>query len=217
MITSFDPEINALLHLVGIDGALQGQQDDYLYVVEDDLSDTKLNPFIKRDLAYELLIGPGGRPLLSTLTINEANTYLPGSPGLGYPDGYYDGSRWNPITRRMDSWPGYYGGYFRIFLPPESRFLGAVGFDDTPDIATESGRAVIGGYVGLHPGDKRQVRLRWIPAIRPSAPNRYRLLVQRQPGTPARPLTVTVRLLTDYRMTAALPPPTHLSEQSVTW
>ncbi len=217
LVASFDLEVATTLHQLGLDGALLGSHDDYFYLVEHNISYNKLSPFIRQALRYEVELGPDGRPTLATLTVDETNTYSPQARPPGYPDTYYYGGRWNPATYQLDRWEGYYGGYTRLYLPPGSRMLGALGYDESPQTGQESSRTVTGGYVGLLPGEQRQLRYKWEPEAALSLPGHYRLVVQRQPGAPAHPLTVVVHLPPGGQAKDITPPPAATTAETVTW
>jgi hypothetical protein len=217
LATSFEPEVAALLHQMGVDGALRGHEDDYIYLVEDNLSDSKLNPFVQKDLRYEVDLDPTGRPTLSQLTVEYINNYTQEAQPPGQPDENFFGGQWNPKTRVWDIWRGYYGGYVRLFTPPGSRYVAAVGFDEGPHVREENKRTFIGGYIGLWPDLPRQLEFKWIPTILPAEEGRYQLLVQRQPGTLDHALSVAVNLPPGYRAVEVTPPPIASAEGSITW
>ncbi len=217
LIASFDPPTAAGLYDLGLSGALSGQQDDYFYLVESNISYNKLSPFIRQDLQYQVTLDPDGLPTTAALTVKEMNTYAPGPDTAEYPAGYFDGGRWNPQTRQVDQWPTYYGGYTRLYPPPGSEFVAAQGFDEPPDISIENRRVVAGGYLGLLAGETRQLQFKWIPKIRSTQPGQYRLLVQRQPGAPAHALTVIAHLPPQAQVTKITPLPISVTDNAVTW
>jgi hypothetical protein len=141
---------------------------------------------------YTVQVGPDGRPWLGHLIVDIANTYAPEKRLPGHPVGYYAGGRWNPLTHRLDHRDGYYGGYTRVYLPPGSEVMSISGLEDAT-VAEESGKTVVGGFVELLGGEKRQVVIQWRPSsITMSEPGVYRLLAPRQPGAPQRSLAVHV-------------------------
>ena len=218
MIASFDPTLATAFNELGLDGSIRGQQDDYFYLVEDNLADSKLNAFVKQGLKYEVQLEADGRPGLVSLTIDKTNAYVPGTELVGFPqEGYNTGGRWDAQTQRWDKWEGYYGGYLRLFPPPGSQLLEATGFDDQVEVGVESERIVFGSYVGMWAGSQRQLQFRWIPGGQPGMAGQYRLFVQRQPGALAYPLTVQVYLPQGRQATAITPQPTTVTEQTVIW
>ena len=217
LIASFDPPTAAGLFDLGLYGALRGSRDDYIYFVETNVSYNKLSPFIQQDLRYEIQIDPNGAPIEANLTVNEVNTYTPGKGLPGYPEGYYDGGRWNPELRRVEQWKTYYGGYSRLYPPPGAKLIAAVGFDDGPDLSQEEQRTLVGGYVGITSGESRQLRFKWLPNVSVSHLGEYRLFVQRQPGAPDHSLTVLARLPQGFSAKNISPLPISVDDDTVTW
>jgi len=83
------------LHKLGIDGALGGQQQDgYFYLVESNVSVNKSSQFIRQDINYEVTLGPDGWPSLTTLTVDEKNTFRPEDKIPGFPENSFDGLIW---------------------------------------------------------------------------------------------------------------------------
>ena len=192
---SADPLVAETLRELGLDGAVQGERDDFLYLVESNVGYSKLSQHLRQDLEYAVELGPDGRPTASSLTVSIGNAFTPDLRQPGYPEGYYGGSRWNPNKRRLEyHQDGYYGGYTRVLLPATAEVNGVAGFDEGQSVAREGGRVVVGGYNGLKMGELRTVRLQWQPNVQLSRPGVYRLLVQRQPGAPDRRLTVRLTL-----------------------
>ncbi len=217
LITMHDHALAAILNELEIDGAMQGQQDDYFYLIESNVADTKTSQLIQQDLKYEVELDSTAWPTLATLTVDQINTFTPEDKLPGAPENNYRGGRWNFETEVFDRWPGYYGGYTRLFPTNGSEFTTVTGFDEGPYIYDEDYRTVVGGYVGLHPGQQRQLQLKWIPYGQPNEPGRYRLLMQRQPGAPEHALNVVVRLPAGYRAIDISPPALSVTEDSVTW
>lgn len=217
LITNFEPEKALVLHELGVDGALQGAEDDYFYLVEHNVSYNKLSPFIRQDLTYEVELDPNGWPSQSSLLVIERNSYTPGAGLSGYPDNYYAGGRWNPTTLQVERWEGYYGGYTRLYLPRQSQILKAIGFVDNAAIGQESKRTVAGGYVGVMPGQQQELRFQWVPVGQPSTPGQYRLYVQKQPGAPEHTLKIMAHLPPGYQAADISPTPVVTGDNTITW
>jgi hypothetical protein len=205
MVSSFEPQLAALARTYAVDGALLGGRTDYVYLVEQNVSYGKLSPFIRQSLDYTVDLDSAARPRRALLAIDMVNEYAPGRGRPGYPDHYYNGLRWNPEAGRMDLREGYYGGYTRLYLPLGSRILGISGFDEGVSVGTESGKTVVGGYVGLDMGGRRRIQVEWEPSGSSDVVGRYQLLFQRQPGAPHRDLTVRARVPAGVRVSAATP------------
>lgn len=217
LVASFDPSVATTLHALKFDGAIAAPSDDYVYLVLDNLADSKLSSLIDTRFTYEVHLTPNASVQQATLTVTQVNQYTDGVRVRGFNRaGEYTGGRWDPQTGQWDKWPGYYGGYLRLFPAAGSQFISATGFDDTPAIGTEGSHPVYGGYVGLWAGTQRQVVFRWQPQHSPTIPGLYRLLIQRQPGAAAHPVTVRVHLPGGYQATDISPQP-DTSQTGVTW
>jgi LPXTG-site transpeptidase (sortase) family protein len=217
LFASFDPALASQLRELGADGALKGETDDWLYVVEQNVSYTKASPFIQQHLAYTVTLGADARPVDCQLDLAEVNNYTPDKALSEYPKGYYWGNVWNPSTRQLEGWEGYYGGYTRVYMPAGSQDLAASGFVDPPDIGTETGRAVVGGYLGLRMGAERHVAFAWTSGGQSSKPGTYRLVVQHQPGAPGQDLQITVLLPAGFQASRVEPAPERSTASSVSW
>jgi hypothetical protein len=217
MVVRFDSPGAELLDRLGVDGAVGPDPDDYLYLIESNVSYNKLSPFIRQDLEYAVRLGIDGRPVAARLTVDETNRYQPGSGLAGYPDGYYVGWNPDPATGELVSEPGRYGGYTRLLLPEGSQLLGADGPDRAPTSAEEGGRTAIGWYVGVPMGERRRIEMAWVPGGQPSEAGRYRLLVRRQPGAAAHHLVVRVSLPAGWQAAAASPDPAAVEGNTLVW
>jgi hypothetical protein len=95
---------------------------------------------------------------------------------------------------------GLYGGYLRLFTRQPSRLLD-VAIDGASagaeEIGTENGKTVFGRFFGLPKGAKREVSFRYVtPGVAELGDRtaRYRLFIQKQPGTGAVPLSLRFSL-----------------------
>ncbi|MCB0190482.1 MAG: DUF4012 domain-containing protein [Anaerolineae bacterium] len=218
LMASFDPTLALAFHELGVDGALKGQTDDYVYLVEDNLADSKLNTFVPQTLRYEVQLNADASVQSATLFIQKENAYVPGTQVAGFPlEGYYTGGRWDAQTQQWDKWEGYYGGYLRLFPSPDSQLIDATGFDDPVDTKPQHNRPVFGGYVGMWPDTQREIQFEWTPGGQPQEPGRYRLLMQRQPGALEHALTVQVHLPEGVTAVEITPSPVSVTEQTVMW
>ena len=118
-----------------------------------------------------------------------------------YPS-FYFGIWWNPATRREETHLGRYAGYYRVYVPDGTVLLGGAGWDAPLDyLPRENGRAVIGGYLVVDPGQTREVSVDLVPPAADGASGgQYRLTMPRQPSAP--PRAVQVRLAVPAGLTA---------------
>jgi hypothetical protein len=154
------------------DGALRTDHGDYLAVFDQNVTDSKLNPFVDQAISYVAQRRPDGG-LDSRVTITYHNR-----------------------TRHTALWIDrtYYQDYLRVAMPEQSRLISQSGYDDTfwPR-QIEDGRQLIPGYIQVPSGATRSITISY--SVPPSAlpgVQGYRLLLQKQPGSP--PPAVFVRV-----------------------
>jgi len=128
---------------------------------------------------------------------------------------------------------GCFWNYVRFYVPEETRLedveqepvppgslLHRYGFaplgDAGPNVGpVENGKGTYGLFFVLAPGEQREVRLAW--QLPPGTVEeeedrmRYRLLVQKQSGTPGIPLTVIVTMPSGARILSSMPEPAEVA------
>jgi hypothetical protein len=183
-----DPAVQRVIADFGWDGGLKPTSGDYLMVVDSSLRSTKLNLVVEPRIDMDVSIDAEGNAT-NVVTVAYANDYSAWSEGKDpHLAGLVIGDGSLPL----------YGDYLRL-LVPEDASLGAVAEQGTAvgaeDTWSEDGKAVLARFF-LLPLDA-QKELAFTYAV-PSTANvsessrEYRLFVQKQPGTRAIPLTVTV-------------------------
>jgi sortase (surface protein transpeptidase) len=167
-IWTSDEHVQATLAELGWDGRMLTAPADYLYVVSANVGANKVNRAVEQSVNYEIRPSDDGR-LVAHLRLVLRNNHN-ADPGPYRTAEYRD--------------------YLRVYVPPASDLIDASGFDDQPTTALECGRTVFGGLVVVEPGGERAVDLRYrLPAT--VRADRYSLLVQRQPGTPSIPFSLS--------------------------
>jgi hypothetical protein len=184
---SFDPVVQALAHEMKLDGALQDPPGDYLMPVEASVNSTKLNIVIDKRMEMQVALDDLG-DAHSTVTLRYENDLASWEQGRD-PDLVY---------RLMLG--GLYGGYLRLFTKAPSRLLD-VAIDGASagaeEIGSENGKTVFGRFFGLPKGAQREVAFRYVtPGVAELGDRtaRYRLFIQKQPGTGAVPLSLRFSL-----------------------
>jgi hypothetical protein len=185
-----DPEVQAAISDLGYDGGVRPTEDDYLMVVDSSLRSTKLNLVVQPDIALDVTIDEEGNAR-NAVTVNYANDYSAWA------------ERTNPDLVRVATGGGrltLYGNYLRV-LVPDGAALEEVTVEGLPvgseDVWHENGRTVLARYFTLPLDAEREIAFTYaVPSVSDMATNPYvyRLLVQKQPGTRAIPLTVTIHL-----------------------
>jgi hypothetical protein len=184
---SLDPQLQAVAQRMGLDGGLQEPPGDYLMLVEASVNSTKLNIVIDQEIEVQATLDDLGnaRKDVRLRYYNDVASWEQGRD----PD----------LVRRL-MLDGLYGGYLRLFAKGNSRPIGAqidgaeAGLNE---IGEEQGKSVFGRFFALPRGAVRQVDFACLtPAIVDFRGDlaEYRLLIQKQPGTGAAPLTVDIAL-----------------------
>lgn len=192
MLYHTDPLVQQEIQTRGWGGAFPRVPDvHFLSVIDANLGSLKTDQVMERSVAYRVNF-KGMRPR-ATVTLTYRN--------LGQ-------FTWK-TTR--------YQTYVRVYAPEGSTLVEAVGLMDrsrskkqgVADTLHELGYAVFGGFTAVEPGEERSIRFTYdLPesfALRTG--NEHRLLVAKQPGTIAVPLTV--RLDFDKNVVRATPGEDH--------
>lgn len=201
---------NQVLSSLGWNGELRppscpqlvgGQKDqscylDHLFLVDSNVGVNKANYFLRRSHSLVIKVDKDRR-LSHTLTVTYHN------------------------TSESSSWPaGAYKNYSRLYLPP-STVLGSVSINDQPlsetdyTLTAEHGRTVLGFLVEVPIRSQAVVQVNYQSAGRLSEQNPlYTLYWQKQPGTAADPLNITLQYPL-YLKPKIVSPEARVGEQSL--
>ncbi len=173
-------EAQHALQLAGWDGALDTSQGiDSLLVVDMNMGYNKVNANIDRRIEYTVSLGDTPR---ATLTVNYRN-HSPQEQGC---------DRSLAITKTYEMRAeGCYWNYLRVYAPAGSRLLATKGVTETATF-TETGKQVFATFFVVPTAAEKTVEFSY--ELPPMTSNEYRLVVQKQPGTDASPLTIVVTL-----------------------
>jgi hypothetical protein len=169
------------IHDFGADGSMLPTIGDYLYVVDDNRSYNKLNPYVHERATYDVRIQPD-LGLDATLTIHY---HVAPSPARLEGGGPYWG-QWGNVHDYQD--------FLRVYVPPGAVLRSAHGLDVwAPQPAY--GRIQFAGRFLVREGHDATVTFCYtIPAdvFQAERFRRYHLTVQHQPGGDLSSLQVTV-------------------------
>jgi Protein of unknown function (DUF4012) len=187
-----DPQMQAHVVAAGWDGALRQDAGDYLMAVDANVAPVgKLNSVVTRQLAFTAQIDAVGNAH-DNLQVTWANPMATGTGPI------YD------VLRATQHGVQILGNFTRIVVPERSRLVSVSGgstvtpIDSLESQGSEAGRDWFGNYLMIPPGETT-LDWQWIApyvAIPPTSGGvaTYNLVVQKQPGTDADPLTVSVQL-----------------------
>lgn len=155
-----EPELQEVLAQNNWTGALQESDKDYLYVVDANLSNSRIDHLVKRQIGYTVTKTEG--KLVATLRL----------------DYQYDASQEDTsglFQERIE----VYKTYTRIYVPRGAQLISHEGIK-VVDVVDELGKTVFGALITVKPDDKVSVILTY---ELPLATNEeYKLILQKQPG-----------------------------------
>lgn len=185
LVTVNDPATATLLAEAGWSGAVTPGDGDYLLVVDSNVGWNKVNSLVQRTTNYSVAPQADGS-LLADLELvyrhqGEASDQ-PCEHVARYGDSYEE------MMRRC------YFNYIRVLVPAGAELLSAEGFEQD-QVTVKSGErdtTQLAGSLITPSGATRRVRLSYRLPSGLLSDNVYRLRVQKQPGTPALPVKVTL-------------------------
>jgi hypothetical protein len=214
----------AVLARRGWDGAVQPGAHDYLMLVDSNVGYNKVYSFIQEAVDYSVDLSDPGKPL-ATLAIRHTNR-LDGSgdcnfrkrSNVGQYSGYYLGCYWNYLRVLIPNGGSLVGAQTQL-VPPAWTFWGT---GDDGAVMLHQGAATsyeLSTFLVVPTGAQRETVLEYqLPeaVLSEEAQGwRYRLKLQKQPGTGAIPYTVNIRLPTGATMLASSDQSVRLSGQMI--
>ena len=183
-----DPTVQEVIADFGWDGGLKGIEGDYLMVVDSSLRSTKLNLVVEPRIDLHVSIDWEGNAT-NVVTVAYANDYSAWSEGK------------DPHLARVVTADGLlqlYGDYLRLMVPDGANLM-EVAEEGTPvgaeDTWSEDKKAVLARFFVLPLDAKKELAFTYtVPSVVKMSEDfhEYRLFVQKQPGTLAIPLTITI-------------------------
>jgi hypothetical protein len=211
-----DPKVHEVVRNNGWDGRVRQDSSDYLYVVDSNVGWSKADRNIERKLSYRIDLRKASGPRIS-LTLEYQNHGGPGSPGCE-PQWRNRGTSYGQLKNSC------YWNYWRVYVPREARLLSATQLplpsysvsaeigrgragDDTVRVSSSYNKLVLSGLFALDAGETNQVSLVYdLPSDvlrREGEDIAYQLLLQKQPGTRGRDVTVELILPAGYRLASS--------------
>lgn len=182
MLYETDPALQTLLEKQGWAGRVLDAGGDYLSVVDANLGALKTDQVMDRSVSYDVSRDAKGS-LIATVKMT-----------------YKNNGGFTPFTTR-------YRTYTRVYAPSGSVLVDASGqlvndkihdpaqTSGKIDVGSELGKTVFGFFTAVEPGETRTVTMKYtLPTFVSSQiqKNTYKLLVQKQLGTDAVPLTIAM-------------------------
>jgi hypothetical protein len=166
----------------GWGGALARPEGDYLLVVDSNVGYNKVTASVAESIDYTVTLD-GDRPR-ARLVLTYENRSMARRPGCD------QATQYSPVYADMTR--GCYWDYVRVYVPAGARLLASSGGDEAAEALTEQDGDAFAVYLVLPPGERREVVLEYLLPGAATAGDRYTLGVQKQAGTVALPLQVTI-------------------------
>ncbi len=183
------------------DGAVTATTSDYLFVVDTNMGFNKANAIVERRIDYQVRIDAAGLAQ-GRVTVEYRNPTTRTVECIHEP--IYEGS-YDLMIQRC------YWNYLRIYTPEGTTAIANVEGGDMELLGVETGKQVFATWQVLAPQETQQIVLGYyLPnSVVTKAKNglEYRLVVQKQAGTWAHPLRVTVSPPPGTSVVAASPAP----------
>lgn len=188
LLYSRDEEVQEVIAEQGWDGRVMPASGDYLMVVDSSLNSTKLNLVVEPNIQVDISLDDLGNAR-NTVTTTYANDYTSWAVGK------------DPHLASLVVGAGtltVYGNYLRLLLPEGSTIQDvreggtSVGAEA---VWQEHGKTVLGRYFALTQDATKTLSFTYlVPSALDTSQNpfTYSLLVQKQPGTAAIPLKISV-------------------------
>lgn len=167
------------------DGAQVVPRGDYLMVAESDFGFAEVGLFVDTRITYSVTLTNDLVPITATVRLAIGNEF----------------DQWRQARTRQlilgrclqQDLPGCYGNFVRIYVSPTARGLAGTGFDSKAEIGRNGGTTMFGSYILNVMGELRSASLHLAPRLGATPDSTYRLYVQKQGGTLARPLRLELR------------------------
>lgn len=225
-----DPALQETVHQNGWDGSLSNAPGDYLMVVDSNVGFSKVNRNITREIRYDVNLGGDSPEARLDITYHNLSSGKP-------PDGCRIQSSDVAGSTYAESKNACYWDYVRVYTPdggalggsspfpmPQGSLYRRVGYNDIEDtlrVYQEAAKTVFAGFFTVEIGATRAVAFIYtLPqgVLQKEGDNlRYNLRIQKQPGIPTTPSTVTVRLPSGYRLLQASPTPVIHSSDTISF
>jgi Protein of unknown function (DUF4012) len=224
MLYARDAALQKFMASEGWDGALRETSADYLMVVDSNIGFNKVNPRIQEQLDYHVNLAAPGQPFAQVL-IRYTNT----SPQLPCTEHVSSGT--GTYEQRMTA---CYWDNVRLYVPRGARLL-AHNLEDIPakwspvrhllpgvvSVYAEDNHTVLEGYALVPTGQDKTVHMIYRLPDRvletTATSTTYRLIIQKQPGSPAYPVHVSLDLPPGAEILSTVPTAAGQRGQTITF
>ena len=200
-----DPAPATLARRTGADGRLAPPRGaDVLYVVDANLSYSKVAPYIRERISYEAWLSPRGVATESRVAVSYQNTVTADTVRRERVQ-RIGGAEWDEEWKLLRTEPGVLGTYVRVFIPRSSRLLDLGEDASVPALEEEAGLLSIGRYVRVPAGSSARFEYGYQVPEDLTPRGTYRLQIIKQPGTAGHQLEVRLNLPPGARLRIVSP------------
>ncbi|HUW22000.1 MAG TPA: DUF4012 domain-containing protein [Candidatus Bathyarchaeia archaeon] len=171
----FNEDLQKAVEALNAGGRIKEFEGDYFYLNDCNFAGAKSNMYIRQKVTQEISKEPDGS-LLKKVTVDYKNPAPPSNCNL---------------EKGELCLNGYYRDWFRIFVPKGSQLLEFSGSEVEIKVYEELGKTVFEGFFGktpatsLRPEGSLKLTFKYRLPFKVNDGGQYRLLVQKQPGTPS--------------------------------
>jgi hypothetical protein len=227
LIVVDDAEASSALAQAGWDGAIRGSNGDYLMAIDANLGFGKVNALIDEEMDYRVTLHADGTASAElSLTYTHRGQWE--NVRCRHLEPYTDDTTYTALMHRC------YYDYLRIYVPTGSVLRAAtphpvpgeylVRGESTDGQATtlgdEAGKTVFAQFLVVEYGQALTTRFEYdLPQVvqADDGQHSYTLLIQKQGGTNAAPVSVTVALPPNTNLLTATPPPKTIDANTLTF
>lgn len=225
LITLNDPTTETTFATLNWNGAVKSMPGDYLMIVDSNLGFNKVNPMIAQTVAYSIALQPDSL-LTADLDVIYRNLN-PAQPGCEHQPDYGPDLTYALLINRC------YWDYRRVLAPADAQLQSAsqqpvsadylvthIATDGSSEVSHELSKTVFSTLFVVERGQTQHVNLSYsLPSSIIAREDHlvvYRLLVQKQPGAAAWPVTITISWPDGYTFATAQPVPESVADRSIT-
>lgn len=158
-------DVQKAMEAFNLAGRIRDVEGDYLHINDTNFAGAKSNLYVQQEV--ELDIEPGKDGNTNTLTVKYKN------------------------PQKYDGWlNGPYRDWVRIYVPKGSTLIDSTGSEVGFETKEDLGKTMFEGFFVLRPEGVHEVKLTYKTPVKKDG--RYKLLIQKQPGTDGHHYTVAV-------------------------
>ncbi|MFC1653820.1 DUF4012 domain-containing protein [Patescibacteria group bacterium] len=169
-----DEQIQNAAEKINVAGRMVDYDGDYLHINDANFGGAKSNMFVTQEVDQEIEINEGS--VTKDVTLVYKNPFR--------------GSNCNLEAGKL-CLNGILRDFIRIYIPIGSELVETQGFEkDSVEVYEELGKTVIEGFFLLQPQSQTKLKLTYSSPYSPT--DKYKLMIQKQPGTYAPKHTITI-------------------------